>query len=198
MDYRPWLVDEDDDSLAWIEDAPAELEDEKFRLFEGTPAQGWFPADLVFDLHRDSGLRLADAIPNTLALLVVSERLRGALRKELGPQAVEFLPVKVRNQKRKPVPGAYFVANVLGSVACMDARRSQFRMNPVLKDQVQTFMRLALDERKIPEGARLFRLREQMRLVIVRADLAAQLSPAFTGMRFPPMEDYGAEYRPRA
>lgn len=197
MEYRPWLVDEDDDALAWIEDAPDDIDDEIFRLFEGAPARGWFPPGVVFDLHKESGLKLADAIPNTLALLVLSQRLRDALLKELGPRAVEFLPVRVRNQKKKPVPGPYFVANVLDSVACMDARKSQFRMNPVLKDQVQTFMRLALDERKIPEDKRLFRLGEQMRLIIVRADLAAALSPAFTGMRFPRMEDYGAEYRPR-
>lgn len=198
MEYRPWLVDEDDDSLAWIEDAPADLEDEKFKLFEGAPAKGWFPPGLVFDLHKGSGIKLADAIPNTLALLVLSQRLRDALKKELGPRVVEFLPVRVRNQKKKLVPEPYFVANVLDAVACMDARRSQFRMNPVLKNQVQTFMRLAIDERKIPDGKRLFRLEEQMRLVIVRADLAAAISPAFTGMRFPRMEDYGAEYRPRA
>ncbi len=198
MEYRPWLVEEDDDSLAWIEDQPDDLRGEKFRLFEGAPAKGWFPSGVIFDLEKDSGIKVADAIPNTLALLVLSQRLRDALLKELGPRVVEFLPVRVRNQKKKLVPGPYFVGNVLDSVACMDARKSEFRMNPVLKDQVQTFMRLALDERKIPEDKRLFRLGEQMRLVIVRADLAAALSPAFSGMRFPKMEDYGAEYRPRA
>jgi hypothetical protein len=198
MDYRPWLANEDDDSLAWIEDAPDEIDEDTFRLFEGAPAKGWFPSGVVFDLEKDSGIKIADAIPNTLSLLILSQPLRDALLRELGPRAIEFLPVRLRNQKKKLVPGPYHVANVLDSVACMDARKSEFRMNPVLKDQVQTFMRLALDRRKIPEEKKLFRLEEQMRLVIVRDDLAAALSPAFSGMRFPKMEDYGAEYRPRA
>jgi hypothetical protein len=195
MGYRPWLHAEDHEALAWIEEQPPELEEDDYRLSEGLPARGWFPGSLRFTLSRDSGVRVADSIPNVLSLLIVSDRLKQALEVRANSK-IEFLPVSILNKKKRPLVEPYYVANLLGSIACMDREKSEFKMNAVLKDQVLWFARLVLDEPRIPPKANLFRLREQMDLVLVRDDLADVLAK-FTGLRLPPLDEYGAEYRRR-
>jgi hypothetical protein len=195
--YYPWLRDDEDDSFAWLSPKdPEELGRNDWRLSEGVRCTDWFPSGLIFDLSKQAGIKLTDSVPNTSSLLVVSEKLRQVLAQEATGTVVEYLPIRLRNQKGKIVTKPYFLANLIGSVRCVDAKKSDFEMNKISKDQVSHFRRLALDEKKIPKDAKIFRLAEKTALVLVRQDLAsAILKSGCTGVLFQELEEYGSEFR---
>lgn len=195
MKFHPWVHDEDDASLAAIEQFPEELQDEAWRLDEGEPAAGWFPRSPVFQLASGSGVRLADAIPNVLGIGIVSPRLRGIL--EETEAEIEFLPVRLRDHKGRIIKTAdYCIANVLSAVSCVDMQRSRFTTQALFPEQVDHFHHLILDERRIDEDERLFRLVEKMDLVLVREDLLKEiLDTGCTGLTVVNLADYGALFR---
>jgi hypothetical protein len=194
--YYPWVEDDEDDSFAWITKDSDFLMHcmDSYLLYEGVSVKSWFPTDTVFQLDDDHGIRLADSIPNTLHLLIVSEKLKQVLGEKSGAD-IEFLPVHIRNHKGRIVKEPYFIANILGTVECVDRQRSRFDTSEIRPDQVFTFFRLALDESKIPSDATLFRLKEQTDLVIIREDLGKDILRAGgDGMIFQEMDDYGREW----
>ncbi|WNG34740.1 hypothetical protein F0U61_14600 [Archangium violaceum] len=196
MRYFPWLHDDEDDSFAWIMDTPKELMEKDYLLHEGTPCKDWFPEGLVFDLSKDHGSKLTDCVPNTDNFLIVSEKLKGVLESHDKEDPIEFLPIRLRNPKKKLVAAPYFIANVLGAVPCMNKSKSKFTMDAIDKEQVAWFEKLVLEEKKIPKKKTLFRLGEKTTLLITREDLAREILTAkCNGMMFIPMEDYGEEFR---
>ena len=198
MEYYPWLKDDEDDAFAWIDVTPKSLMDKEYRLKIGAPAKDWFPTDTTYELCKDRGVKLTDSIPNNLRLLFVSERLKTLLEKEAASTAIEFLPVRLKNQRKQFVDKPYYIANVLDCVSCMEREKSDFVMDSLVKDQVFRFRRLVLDEGRLPEDKKLFRLGEKKDLFIIREDLAqAILNADMNGMMFIPMEDYGADFRAR-
>lgn len=199
MSYYPWVEDDEDDSLAWLDSArKEELDGKEYLLNEGVPCKDWFPEGLVLDLAKDGGSKLADSIPNTWSLLVVSAKLKGLLEKHAPKNPIEFLPVRLRTPRKKVLEAPYFIANVLGSVPCMDAKKSDFVMDTIIKDQVAYFRRLALQEKKIPKDAQLFRLAEHTPLILVREELGQTIiDEDCTGIIFQDLDDYGSEYRKR-
>jgi hypothetical protein len=197
MDYYVWSDDRYDDAFAWISDRPEAFGSEGFRLNEGIPCADWFPKDLVFDLSRQyGGVKLPDHFPNTLSLRVVSGKLKKMLE-ELAPETrIEFLPVQVRNRRKKLEAAPYFVANVLDVIPCTDMKKSEYWKNTIVKDQIQRFKRLVLDERKIPKGKKLFRLGEMKSLLLAHRDLGQAIVDAdCTGVFFMDVEEYGKEFR---
>jgi hypothetical protein len=196
MRYFPWVEDDEDDSFAWVTQDSDFLMHcmDSYLLHEGVSVKSWFPTDSVFQLADDYGVKLTDSIPNTLHLLIVSEKLKGVLEEKSGAE-IEFLPVHLRNQKGRLVPQPYFIANPLGSVECVDRERSKFRTSAIRPDQVFHFYRLALDPTRILPDAKLFRLKEKSSLIIVRQDLADDILRAgCDGMLFQLMESYGQEW----
>lgn len=197
MDYFVWTDDRSDDALAWISDRPEAFGSKGFMLNQGTPCADWFPKDLVFDLSRSyGGVKLPDHLPNTLSLRVVSAKLKRLLE-ELAPKTrIEFLPVRLRNRRKKIEAAPYWIANVLEVIPCTDMKRSDYWENTIVKGQVESFKRLVLDERKIPKGVKLFRLGEKKDLLLVHRDLGQPVVDAdCTGVFFMDVEEYGKEFR---
>jgi hypothetical protein len=193
VSYYPWVNDDEDESRK------EELDGKGYLLKKGVPCKDWFPEGLIFDLSKEKGSKLTDSIPNTSALLVVSAKLKGILEKETPKGTIEFLSVRLRTPRKKVLDAPYFIANVLGTVACMEAKKSDFTMDSIIKDQVLYFRRLVLQEKKIPKDAKIFRLAEHSRLILVRDDLGqAIVDEDCTGMIFQELEDYGSESRKRA
>lgn len=196
MNYHPWTHD-DDDAFVQIDETPPEIEDKDFLLDEGRPASSWFPAEVIFDFSPDGGLKPGDSVPNILGLYIISEKLRSILESASSAR-FEFLPVKLRNHKQKLLPEPYFLANLLDVVSCVDRERSEFRMNLLIKHEIRRFKRLVLDTSKLGPDTKIFRLGEKPEMVIIREDLAYTITAAgCTGMEFMPMEDFGAEFRPK-
>lgn len=200
MFYYPWGQDEDDDSLAWIEKHPDEIRKKIYRLNKGMSVnhwnQGdWFPDDIIYDISPDKGIKMADAVPNYSSLLFVSECLKCLLEKESDAN-FEFLRIGVRNKKGHTIKEDYFIANLLDSVECVDKGKSDFRMDSIIKSQVDIFKLLVLDESKLEKNIKIFRLKEKMNLIIIREDLAQKIKDeGCTGVAFSNLDEYGIRYR---
>jgi len=195
MEYFIWIEDEADNALAWAMKSPREMGQKEYQLSEGVSVQAWFPQDMTFQLSDERGIRLADAIPNIMRLMIVSQRLKDLLEQSSGAR-FEFFPVKIRNRKGRLEKAPYFVANLLESVSCLDAAQSDFVPDALAKGQVMYFKKIALDTSKIPEDAKIFRLGEKLNMFIVRKDLAqAMVNGDFTGVQFQFLEDFGKEFR---
>ncbi|RKH41554.1 imm11 family protein [Corallococcus sicarius] len=200
VSYYPWVDDDDDESFACLDSfRKEELGDKDYLLDEGIPCKDWFPKELIFDLDKEGGSKLTDSIPNAFSLLVISSKLKGILERQAPANPIEFLPVRLRTPRKKILEPSYFIANVQGTVACMNAKKSDFVMDSILKTQVQRFRRLVLDEKKIPKDVKIFRLAEMPSLILVREDLGQDiLDEDCEGMTFQDLDDYGVEFRKRA
>jgi len=189
-----WTEDEADPSLAWITKPPKALARQDWKLATGYPSASWVPADLVFDLAKDKGEKLADVIPTAVYLLVVSERLAALLQRESGARWETF-PVKLRRE-RKVLDAPYVLANLLDIAPCVDLGRSDFEPNAFIPGEVDFFRRLVLDPERVPRDRKIFRMKEQPRTILVREDLIATLRDAgCTGMSFIPAEQIGPDFR---
>lgn len=198
MKYHPWTDDRGDDALAWIRDVPPEVLPKDYTLNTGVSARDWFPSGAIFDFAANKGLQPADNLPNNLGFHFVSEKLKQLLETHSGAN-FEFLPIRLRNHKKKVLPDPYYIANLLDMVACVDRERSDFVADALFKDEIQYFKTLVLDMEKLGPDRKIFRLRERPRLVIIREDLARAITEAgCTGVVFNPIEDFGAEFRTRA
>ncbi|NOK02202.1 MULTISPECIES: DUF1629 domain-containing protein [Myxococcus] len=200
MSYYPWVDDDEDESFAWLDSSrKEELDGRGYLLTEGVRCEEWFPKGLVFDLSKEGGSTLTDSIPNTFGMLVVSEKLKGILEQETPADSIEYLPIRLRTPRKKVLTTPYYIANVLGTVACMDAKKSDFSMSSIVKTQVRRFRRLALNEKKIPKDVKIFRLAEQTSLILVREDLGQRIvDEDCLGVLFQELEDFGSEFRGRA
>lgn len=196
MPYYVWTEDDEDDGWARIDQPPADIKQNKWKLNEGESAKDWFPPEVEFQLSKDYGVKLADSIPNTIWLYIVSEHLKNAIEAQIKPEDVEFFPVQIRNQKKRTVDKSYYLMNVLRTVPCFDKAKSKYRMDSIIKDQVDRVTYLVLDESKIPGDAKLFRLAEKLNLVVVREDFAgAILDAGCNGIFFQYLDDFGKEFR---
>ncbi|MDP3153891.1 MAG: hypothetical protein Q8N23_14560 [Archangium sp.] len=123
-------------------------------------------------------------------------KLRAVLEEHVPAGRIEYLPVKLKDKKKKPVAGSYQLANVLTVVDCADMKRSRYTMDPLVKSQVHRFRLLVLDEEKIPGDVNIFRLANHLDLVLVREDLGkAILRAKATGVEFVDLESYNEGFR---
>ncbi len=194
MQFFPW-ESEDDEDLEVVNKTPASLLGTKWKLTEGISCKDWMTEDVVFELDPNRGIKLSDSIPNTLNIHIVSEKLKDIL--DASGENIEFFPVTILNPKGKKISKPYFIANVVGSVKCMDLKSSEYRESAMDKGQMTRVSRLVLDEEKIPEGKQIFRLGEMTELLIVAEPLALKIAVdnKCTGVNMTYLEDYGEEFR---
>lgn len=194
--FLPW-VHAEEPVYAWLDTGwPAVVEPVSPKVVFGeSAAADLADAEIVFDLSPDHGKKLADSVPNTLSILVVSDRLRSLLAAT--GEEIDFHPVRIRNLKGRMVKDPYFLANPLGAVDCMDREQSDFEESALEPGQVNYFRRLVLDPERIPADRKLFRLASQKDLVLVRKDLAYEIFRVqkCEGMIFQAIETFGEEFR---
>jgi hypothetical protein len=152
---------------------------------EGIPAAATFPGGVRFQMAREvSGLLVADVIANALGYLMVSGRGKAFLEAHAGAQ-IEYLRFTLLNHKARIASEDCYIANVLGTVDCVDRHRTQGDVSAVEPGEYLGISRLVLDDRRIPEHAKLFRIASQPQTLIVRDDLrAAMEAEPLTGVTF--------------
>jgi len=150
---------------------------------------------VIFDLSPDYGLKLVDYIPNVLGLHIISEKLKNILEYECG-ESFDFYPVKIRNQKGRFVNRPFFLAHLKSIISAMDWERSDFDINHMFPDTVNTIRTLILDEEKIPKNTKVFALKEDPGLWLVRRDLGVKIYREYDcrGMLFVKLDSYGEEW----
>lgn len=195
MAFYVWTKDSKDKSFAWIRRFPTELNRNKFKLGKGISCSDWFPDHPEIQVREDKGIVLADSIPNSGELLIVSEKLKTVLDEVEGAD-FEFFPVTILDKKGRASEKEYYVANLLSVIDCVNMVESKYVMDPLRKGQVDWFSELRLDESRIPADQLVFRLKDLTRLLIVRSELVNNIQQAdCTGIYFEPVEDHGALFR---
>ncbi len=162
-DYWIWLYATNEDD-AIITKVPEEFESNKWKLCEGISCTDWFPHEVNFELDPNRGKVINDAIHNVLGLHIVSEKLKSILA-ESGAD-FEFFPVNIKNHKGKLLKEQYYLANLVGKLACVDRELSECEQDSFEEDQLSYYEKMVLDTDKIPEGTNIFRLAETPRLLI--------------------------------
>lgn len=145
------------------------------RLTAGVPLKGSYPDNAIFYMDEDhTGMKLADFIANHLRYLIVSDKVKAILEKEAITN-IEYLPVSIYDQKKRCASSDYYIANILGSIDCLDHEKSEYDRSLIVPEKIQAFYKVALLEEKIPEDEKLFRLKDQPSIIIIRKDLLALL-----------------------
>lgn len=140
--------------------------------------------DYVFDMAASRpGIVVADAIKNTLGYTLVSARMKELLAKHATAE-IEFTPCKLKNHKKRFVTEELFIANVLGTLDCVDRAKTVGREDPVNPGRYMSITQLAFDDRINP-AVNLFRLAVRPKYLIFREDLKAIVEAgALTGLVF--------------
>ncbi|HYO52713.1 imm11 family protein, partial [Archangium sp.] len=161
---------------AYIEQEIDDL-DKPWLLSEGVRMGAEFPAGAPCYISRKwRGMRLDDFVSNKFDWLVVSERVRKILETE--PIEVEWLPIRLFDQKKREVQASYALAHIIGTVDCIDLARSDFDRSAAWPEEIFILRRLVLDMARIPKHAILFRLKEKSRTLIIRSDLVEKFHAA--------------------
>jgi Immunity protein family (Imm11) len=153
---------------------------------EGIPTADTFPDDVRFQMARETpGLLVADVINNAFGYLMVSAKGRAFLEKHVQGAKVEWLRFTLLNHKARVASTECWIANVLGTVDCVDTRRTTGEMSQVDPGEYMNITRLVLDPQRIPPNANLFRIASLPTVMIVRDDLrAAMEAEPLTGVEF--------------
>jgi hypothetical protein len=142
---------------------------------EGIPAVGAFPDEVRFQMsHQVPGLMIADLISNALGYLMVSSRGRSFLEANARAK-IEYLRFTLLNHKARVASTDCYIANVLGTVDCVDRQRTKGDLSAVEPTEYLSISRLMLDPRRIPPDRDLFRIASQPQTLIVRDDLRATM-----------------------
>jgi len=158
-----------DKKFAWLKARPSTIQ-QPWNLTRGIPMGGDFPSDVEIPVDPKWGDFLPDFIPNTFNVLIVSARVREILdSEEVGD--IEYLPFVILDKKGRPKSTDYAVANVLGTVDCLDAQNSVYRDDELEPGQIIGIQRLNVLSEQITRDKKLFRLAQKRNLFVIRADL---------------------------
>lgn len=130
-----------------------------------------WPRDATFRIEGRGAY--ADSLLNVESIRIVSARLGAALA-EAEPK-VELLRVPIID-KKKTTEQAYFFANVLEHVDCLDREASGVKR--MLGDEIARLERVVIDEARVPAERQLFRVARYSKAHVVRRSLAERLTAA--------------------
>lgn len=147
---------------------------ENYELRNGVRMGERFPPDAELELAEDGGDALTDVIDNIMRALIISQKARQLLEAEgQDGEVVEYLPFVLKDKRGRKVKKQYCVANVLRKVDCLDWDGAVCRKYP--DGRLQSIKVLEVDASKIPDDARLFRLGEDLKRILIRSDLLERL-----------------------
>jgi hypothetical protein len=164
-----------------------------YMLAFGERAVDEIPSEITFDINPEFGIELADSIPNSCNVTVVSEPLRALLAST--DSDMELFPTRLRNPRGRVEPTPYFILNVLTQHRCVDMERSQY-IRAFEPGQIAKLLHPVLIESQIGTPNQIFRIGEAPMVLMVHEDLCRRIEDAgMTGLRFVPVEDYNKVWR---
>lgn len=177
------LVRDPDPSFCAIYDTPDDMPNLHFPV-DGLPL-GSSTYQYVFDMAADvPGIVVPDVINNTFGYTLISARMRQFLEDRAGA-GIEYVPFRLRNHKGRFVDAELYIANVLGSVDCVDRSRTAGRDDPVNPGRYSKITRLVFDPSRLDPELNLFRLAVRPKYLVLREDLkAAMEAEGLTGAAF--------------
>jgi hypothetical protein len=149
---------------------------EDFKLKLAVPLRASFPADARIQMRKSAPdeIGLVDSLNTLSSALIVNERVCQLFERE-GVDNIELLPVKAFNHKGKEVKDRYFAVNILSSVDCVDTKQSKVTWNNIDSTMISGVEKLVIDEKKIPKGLKLCRLKIMEYQTIIHRSLVDQI-----------------------
>ncbi|KMQ50099.1 hypothetical protein CHISP_2959 [Chitinispirillum alkaliphilum] len=198
MEYYLWGTSSRE-KYAWLDiNEPEPIKKIWYKIHRGYPVKDIYPLqeEVIWDLDPQKGKLVGAFVPNANGLKVVNTAFKEVLEKESGA-TFEFLPLKIRDHRKRIVPETYWFANLLDLVHCLDVKRSDFDWCPMEETQVRRFCRCVLDQSKIPEGKKLFRLGERKVDWIIEEELVFKIAYEYAlgGAGYEKLKNYGSEFR---
>jgi hypothetical protein len=176
-----------DDPTAVFIDSPAEEYPMDYRLREGHKLADEWPSDATyfFSAAAPEGMVLTDAIMNPMGLLMVSNTLRELLLTFELKGLVEFLPIVIKNHKKRLATKEYSLANSVQLTSAVDRKESTFKVSSLDENQLRRIDKLVLRPEITTSGPPVLRLAENPMYHLFREDVVAAIKGAnLTGMTF--------------
>ncbi|HYO59978.1 imm11 family protein [Archangium sp.] len=177
-----------DPRAAEIVDLPDRVE-KYYYLSDGIRVAPHLPPSTELHLYEEAGDMLKDFIDNPDRVLYVSQRAREVLQQQgLSEDVIEYLPFVLLDKRGRRVREQYYIANPLVRVPCLDFTRSRYWLDSDDPTDLGGITVLHMLEDRLPADARLFRVAEYTRLVVLRSDLLEALRQAgLTGPHVQPV-----------
>lgn len=174
-----------DPAFCGIQNLPDALNPLSWKLAEGRSVVKQYPPAVQLKMaDRYPGIIVPDFIYNVVACTLVSEAAKDLLEQHARAD-IEFLPFTLLNHKGRVARERCFIANVLGVVDCVDPTRTSATPSKMEKGTYLFLNKLELDMKKVPETARIMRLKQLPSVMIVHEALRAVLQErGMTGLGF--------------
>lgn len=164
----------------------------RYQLRKGVSRLNNWPTEVVFEYsnHRPEGMILTDWVKNRAGLLIISDRFKKTLS-EFDIQYLEYLPIQIMDHKKRIVSESYWIANFVILIEAIDKIQSIFKNSPGNDGKIFTFKKFVLKNNILQNGPKIFRLKEQPMLILIRNDLKERIeSEKLTGIQFIETDNY--------
>ena len=158
------LGNDQDNSLAFINNAPDGIGIFRSRLGEGEKIGSNYPSDAKITLlKRSPGLKLCSFIGNTECMLVVADPVRDLIESTCECE-MEILKFALLNQKGRLHSSDYWIINPIGTTDCVNREASDIDFLDAPGDHyhgaVVDVDRYVIDKKKLIKAPNLFRVPE--------------------------------------
>jgi hypothetical protein len=191
MSYWIWRDDAHSEDQANLRTRPSIINDQGLYFDDGAlmvrPEDGTTLAITLSD--ADDGFLTDNLVAPALPGLLISSRLRAVLD-ESGVDNIQYFPVDLTRSNGAASFDGYFIANIIGRVACTDFERSDIVMNAELPPMIDGINKLALDEDSV-QDLDIFRLGELFVAIIVSSRLKDAIERSgVSGVAFQAVDEY--------
>lgn len=151
---------------------------------------------MIIPLYEEDGIKLCDAIPTYGGELIITEKLKSVFEKQSGAN-FEYYPVKIKDKKGRVFEESYYLAHLLDIHDCLDLDKSLYRMDAIIKNEIDRFAQIVLDENKLNPEKKMFRIKHKPSMILVTEDLVDEILDVAKcyGPAFEYVEDHGEIYR---
>jgi len=131
------------------------------KFMKGVHCGDTYPATARIAMDPEwPAIQLGGMVANTSRVLVVHETLKSLIQAAMKPQdEIEFLPLAIINHKGRLASQAYFIVNPIGTLDCLDQKRSKFIYTSA--GELFRVEKYVLDSKKIAWEPAIFRPREE-------------------------------------
>lgn len=178
------LGNDQDRSLVFLDREPDELAEHGYRLAQGKTMRALYPDTVSFVMQPQSpGIKLSTLIGNTLNLLIVHEAMKSLIEStKAGP--IELWPTRILNHKGRLHASDYWIANPIGSIQCIDFKRSEISYSDASPGRILSIDRLVLVGNQLKDAPDLFRVPDFSDCIVSERLVRAMQGRGFTNIYF--------------
>jgi hypothetical protein len=173
------LGDTNDKDWSVLHNFVHDLEPESWRVTDGEPMAGVFPKDAVIHMtDRDRGPKLGSFVGNTWNMFIVSTQFRRLIEDACIGVPIEYLPLSIRDPRKRLLSADHHLVNPLGTFDCMDRKKSDIAWDDTNPKEIISVDSIVIDRRKIADAPELFRVQDDPTSYVIGFKLAQAMVAA--------------------